>query len=156
MINEKLKDMEIDNSNYLNPKKECFNEDGTIDKYKYMLQFPNFTKHDKKRTKKKVFKFLDSHSREKYFRMEIQGTPYGVNFVFTDNQYIHTANQKEKFFKELWETIDSALWEVKNFDFNAKENNDSLEVWGTTQDGTATILFIYPHSQGTIEIGDAD
>ena len=156
MINEKLKDMELDNSSYLNPKADCFNEDGSIDKYKYMLQFPNFTKHDKKRTKKKIFKFLDEHSKEKYFRMEIQGTPYGVNFAFTGNWYTHTGRQKEKFFKELWETIDSALWEVKNFDFNAKENNDSLEVWGTTEDGEGRVLFIYPYSQGTILIGDED
>ena len=103
-----------------------------------------------------MFKFLDSHSKEKYFRMEIQGTPYGLNFVFTGNHYVHTDRQKEKFFKELWETIDSALWEVKNFDFNAKENNDSLEVWGTTESGESTILFIYPYSQGTIKIGDED
>lgn len=155
-MNEELKDMEIDNSSYLNPKADCFNEDGTIDKYKYLFQFPNFTKHDKKRTKKTVLKFLNAHPREKYFRMEIQGTPFGVNFTFTGNQYNHTSRQQERFFKELWDTIDSALWEVKALDFNAKDNKDSLEIWGVTQDGEPTILFVYPYSQGTIEIGDED
>ena len=42
------------------------------------------------------------------------------------------------------------------FDFNAQNNNDSLEIWGTTENGEGTILFVYPYSQGTILIGDED
>ena len=42
------------------------------------------------------------------------------------------------------------------YPFNAKNNNDSLEIWGTTENGEGTILFVYPYSQGTILIGDED
>ena len=148
-------DFEAIDANYLTPKAECFNEDGTIDKYKYLLQFPNFTKHDKKMTKKKVFKFLDTHSKEKYFRMEIQDSPYGINFVFPGTEYVHTERQKEKFFKEIWECLNGSLWEIKNFDFNDIDKT-SLEIWGITEDNEPKIIFIYPNSHGTILIKDED
>lgn len=148
-------EIETTSGDYTIPKQEVFNEDGTIDKYKYLLQFPNFTKHERKMTKKKVFKFLEKHSKNKYFRMEIQGSPLGVNFVFTGNFYTSTDRQKQNFFKELWDCIDGTLWEVKNFDFN-DENKNSLEIWGITEDGTPTIIYVYPNKHGTIEVKDED
>lgn len=143
---------EATDANYMTPKADCFNEDGTIDKYKYLLQFPNFTKHERKMTKKKILKFLNAHARETYFRLEIQDSPFGCNFVFL-GEGIHTVRQQEKFIAELWDCINSVLWEVKNFNFNS-DDKESLEIWGVTEDGEPKILFLYPNSHGTIEIKD--
>ena len=144
---------EATDANYMTPKADCFNEDGTIDKYKYLLQFPNLTKHERKMTKKKINKFLEAHSKEKYFRLEVQGQPYGLNFVFTGNRVAITAKQKEEFYHELWDSIYGALYEIKNFDFS-DEIKTSIEIWGTTDTGEPRILYLYPNPHGTIEIKD--
>jgi hypothetical protein len=148
-------EIEIPSSDYTVPKKECFNEDGTIDKYKYLLQFPNYTKHERKMTKKIINKFLDYHSRTKYFRLEKQGTAFGVNFVFPGNNYTITERQKKNFIETLWECIDGTLYEVKNFNFG-NEDKSCIEIWGTMDSGEPVILYLYPNLQGTIEIKDED
>ena len=152
---QKETSFEATDANYMTPKADCFNEDGTIDKYNYLLQFPNLTKHERKMTKKKVFKFLDKYSKNKYFRLEIEGTSFGCNFIFTGEHYIHTSRQRENFFHELWETINSALWEVKKFDYNS-DDKESIEVWGITENEEPRILYLYPNPHGTIEIKDED
>lgn len=146
-------ELEASSSDYTIPKADCFNEDGSIDKYKYLLQFPNFTKHERKMTKKKISKFLEAHSKEKYFRLEVQGQPYGLNFVFAGNGVGITAKQKDDFYHKLWEAIYGTLYEIKNFDFS-DEIKTSIEIWGTTNTGDPMILYLYPNPHGTVEIKD--
>ena len=146
-------ELEASSSDYTIPKADCFNEDGSIDKYKYLLQFPNLTKHERKMTKKKINKFLETHSKKKYFRLEVQGQPYGLNFVFTGNRNIITAKQKENFYHELWDAIYGTLYEIKNFNFS-DESKTSIEIWGTTNTGDPMILYLYPNPHGTVEIKD--
>lgn len=151
MLNEIKQNTEMtsDSGDYTIPKADCFNEDGTIDKYKYLLQFPNFTKHERKMTKKKIAKFLNTNSSSFYFRLEVQGTPYGTNFVFKGNPTSETL--QAKFISELWDVVDSFLYEVKNFNYS-DDNKSSLEIWGTGEDQKPFILYLYPNPHGTVEI----
>lgn len=151
-----INNTELETTSSIIPDNECYNEDGTIDKYKYMKQFSDFTKHEKKMTKKKVFKFLDKNSEIKHFRLEILDTSFGCNFYFTGDDDYHTERQKERFFKELWDAINSCVIAIKAFDFNVKDNYDCLEIWGIDDEGNSKILFLHTYANGVIEIGDED
>ena len=126
---------------------------GPISKKEYMANMPDMTKHDLKvSVKKRVFKFLDKNINEKYFRLEIQDSPFGCNF------HIVAANDreqmKENFYNELMTTVKELLEKIKAFDFVAEDNTKALEIWGYTYDSEPTVLYLYCFSEGVVEIGD--
>ena len=151
-----ITDTNVESSSYVMPTEECYDTEGKIIKEVYMRQFPDFNKHEIKMTKKKIYKFIEKNPKVKHYRLEVLGTPFGCNFYFTGNQYIPTERQKEKFFKEVWESIDSVVTNVKAFDFNTSENYDSLEIWGINENDKSVIMFLYIYDNGVIEIGDED
>ena len=130
-------------------------QSGKIDKKEYMAQLPDMNKHDLKvGVKKRVFKFLDKNIDEKYFRLEIQDTPFGCNFnIVTAN---NREQMKENFYIELMETVYSLMEKIKAFDFVAEDNSKALEVWGYTYENEPMILFLYCFGEGVIEIGDEE
>lgn len=151
-----ITDTNVESSSYVMPTEECYDAEGKVIKEVYMRQFPDFNKHEIKMTKKKIYKFIEKNPKVKHYRLEVLGTPLGCNFYFTGNQYIPTERQKEKFFKEVWESIDSVVTNVKAFDFNTSENYDSLEIWGINENDKSVIMFLYIYDNGVIEIGDED
>lgn len=151
-----VKDMNMESESALMPTPDCFDENGKIIKEKYMRQFPDFNKHDKKKTKKKVFKFIEHNERCKHYRLEIHQTPYGCNFHFNGEQYVPTEAQKETFFKSLWEAIESCVVSVKAFDFNVANDYHAMEIWGINDQDESVILFVYPYDSAVTEIGEYD
>ena len=149
-----IKNTELESQSCFFPKEECFDENGNIKKEIYMRQFPDFTKHDKKMTKKKVLKFLEKNCENQYFRLEILDTPFGCVFRFLKDINQITEQDKDSFFKELWDAIDSCVINIKAFDFVSKNNFDAMEIWGIDGDNEPTIMFLYPYDKGVIEIGD--
>lgn len=146
-----VENTQIESTNPIMPDEDCYNEEGKIVKEKYMRKLPDFNKHEIKMTRKKVFKFLDSHPTEKYFRLELQGTSFGCNFVFTKNK---NEEDYKEFFNELLDCIMSVVINIKAFDFNSPDNHDSLEIWGINESDESVILYVYPYGNGTIEIGE--
>ena len=144
----------VESSSHVMPSDECYDENGQIIKEVYMRQFPDFTKHDRKMTRKKINKFIEKNPRARHFRIEKHQTPFGCNISFTGEQYVATEAQKETFFNAVWEIIDSCVVSVKAFDFNTKDNYDSIEIWGITDTDEAIILFLYVYDNGVIEIGE--
>ena len=151
-----ITDTNVESSSYVMPSDDCYDENGAIIKEVYMRQFPDFNKHERKMTKKKIYKFLEKNSKSKHFRLEIHQTPFGCNFYLTGNHYVPTERQKERFYKEIWEMIDSVVVNVKAFDFNTSENYDSLEIWGINENDKSVIMFLYVYDNGVVEIGDED
>lgn len=149
-----INNTETESSSYIMPAEDCYDENGRVIKTKYMLQFPDFTKHDIKMTKKKVYKFLEKNERSKHFRMEIQDTPYGCNIAFAGEQYVPTEAQKERFFEAVWSLIDSTVVTVKAFDFNVADNWACLEIWGVNEEGQGIIMYLHTYDHGVIEIGE--
>ena len=151
---EEIKNTDIESATAVLPSADCFDEEGNIVKEKYLRTLPDFTKHEIKMSRKKVFKFLDCHPTEIYYRLEIEKTPFGCNFVFTtDNR---TEDVYKKFFNELIDCIMSTVVTIKAFDFNVPNNHDSLEIWGINDQDEPVILYLYPYGAGTIEIGDEE
>ena len=144
----------VESSSHVMPSDECYDENGQIIKEVYMRQFPDFTKHDRKMTRKKINKFIEKNPRARHFRVEKHQTPFGCNISFVGEQYVATEAQKETFFNAVWEIIDSCVVSVKAFDFNTKDNYDSIEIWGITDTDEAIILFLYVYDNGVIEIGE--
>lgn len=144
----------VESSSHVMPSDECYDENGQIIKEVYMRQFPDFTKHDRKMTRKKINKFIEKNPRARHFRIEKHQTPFGCNISFAGEQYVATEAQKETFFNAVWEIIDSCVVSVKAFDFNVKDNYDSIEIWGITDTDEAVILFLYVYDNGVIEIGE--
>ena len=151
-----IENTEMSGSSFAIPTEECFDENGKIKKEVYMRQFPDFTKHEKKMTKKKLFKLLEKNPRNKHYRLEIHQTSFGCNFYFTGENYVPTEAQKNRFVKEVWDAIDSCVVNVKAFDFNTKDNYDSIEIWGINDQDESVILFLYVYDKGVIEIGEYD
>lgn len=126
---------------------------GTIAKKEYMAQLPDMNKHDLKVTvKKRFFKFLDKNPNEKYFRLEIQDSPFGCNFniVATSNR----EQMKENFYSEVKLTVEDMLQTVKAFDFVSDDNDKAMEIWGYNYNNEPIVLFLYCYGEGVIEIGD--
>ena len=149
-----IQNTELESQSCFFPKEDCFDENGNIKKEIYMRQFPDFTKHDKKMTKKKILKFLEKNCENHYFRLEILDTPFGCVFHFLKDINQITEQDKDNFFKELWDAIDSCVINIKAFDFVSKNNFDAMEIWGIDGDNEPIIMFLYPYNKGVIEIGD--
>ena len=149
-----IQNTEVETSNYIMPTEECYDENGKIKKDVYMRQFPDFTKHDRKMTKKKINKFLEKNAGIKHFRVEILGTPYGCNIHFAGEHYTYTSAQEETFYNAVWEIIDSCVVNVKAFDFHSDKDYNSMEIWGIDDQDNSVILFLYTYDNGVIEIGE--
>lgn len=147
-----IENTNAESSSCLVPSEECYDENGNIKKEVYMRQFPDFNKHDRKKTKKKVFKFLTENVGCQYFRLEILGTQFGCVFRMP-YKLTQSENEQEEFFNELWSAIDATVDTVKAFDFVTANNYDALEIWGIDKEDNALIMFLYVYDAGVIEIG---
>ena len=132
------------------PPEDCMTEDGKVDKYKYMLTLPSYTKKDLERTYKIVRKLV-KENQNRYYRLNVLGTDFGCIFdtlqkPSTDSDFIKNFN------KEIVETVKTCVIDVKGFNFNNPNDYNSIEIWGVNDKGEGVILFLFPYDQAVFEV----
>lgn len=118
--------------------------DSGVDKKEYMKTLQDMTKGNLKQAKKIVKQFLKHNANNKYFRINIADTDYGLIFRKDSEDDI-----SEKLWEEILDCVQSVTVSIKAFDFNHL-NKESIEIWGINDEGEGVIIYVFPYDSAVI------
>jgi len=126
-----------------NASQECFNEDGSLNKIKYIPSMQNMTKHERKDAKK-ILQGLVENTKNKYYYMNIEDTDFGCVFKYESEDI-------NNFHKEIMDTLDSVFENLKAFNY-VSEDKQAIEVWGVTDLDVGRIVILYPYDNAVFTV----
>jgi len=128
---------------------DYMNEDGVVDKKKYLKTLPELSKNEVKKFKKK-FKAFVKDTDNRYYRIKELDTDMSLVYHL-DEEVPRGINDLDEFYKSFLLDIQSAMTSIRAMGYSDKRK-ESLEVWGVDCFEHSRIFYFYPYDKGVIEV----